>query len=245
MHEAHLQPVRGASLKAQVVAAIREAIFAGKFAPGDPLRELVLARDLGVSQPTVREALLELEKCGLVIRSPNIGTTVTNLTSDEIREQIEIRLLLEKVAAQKACDRMTEDDFRELGRRLGVLTAAVASNAYFEAAQADLDFHSYIWNCSGNRALARALEQIAVPLFAFVSIRRSLESHDLLRVMSSHTAILEALRDRDRARLEGEIGRHGQSGYQEFLNSGSGDCRSYAQRMAGDARDESAVAPAG
>jgi DNA-binding GntR family transcriptional regulator len=83
-----LQPVRSATLKSRVVAAIRDAIFSGKFAPGDPLRELHLARDLNVSQPTVREALFELEKFGLVVRTPNVGTVVTNLGSDEIREQI-------------------------------------------------------------------------------------------------------------------------------------------------------------
>ena len=87
-----LEPVRSATLKSRVVSAIRGAIFAGQFAPGDPLRELHLARDLNVSQPTVREALFELEKYGLVVRTPNIGTVVTNLSSDEIREQLELRL---------------------------------------------------------------------------------------------------------------------------------------------------------
>jgi len=197
-----------------------------------------------VSQPTVREALLELEKYGLVIRTPNIGTVVTNLSSHEIREQIELRLLLEKVAALKAAERMTDGDFRELERRLAVLTATVATNAYFESAQADLEFHRQIWACSGNRALARALDQIAVPLFAFVSILRSAASHDLVRVMSSHAAIIEALRQRDRARIEEVIGQHGQSSYQEFLNSGTGDCRSYVQQRVSRV-NESATSSAG
>lgn len=225
-----LEPVRSKTLKAQVVSAIRDAIFAGRFAPGDPLRELHLARELNVSQPTVREALFELEKYGLIVRTPNVGTIVTNLSSDEIREQIELRLLLEKVAALKASERMTVDDFRGLERRLAALTAAVAANAYYESAQADLEFHRQIWACSGNRALTRALDQLAVPLFAFVSILRSAGSQDLVRVMSSHAAIVEALRQRDRSRLEEVIGQHGQSAYQEFLNSGTGDCRSYVQK---------------
>lgn len=225
-----LEPLRSTTLKARVVAAIRDAIFAGRFAPGDSLRELHLAHELNVSQPTVREALFELEKYGLIVRTPNVGTVVTNLSSDEIREQIELRLLLEKVAALKASERMTADDFRELERRLAALTAAVAANAYYESAQADLEFHRQIWACSGNRALARALDQLAVPLFAFVSILRSAGSQDLVRVMSSHAAIVEALRQRDCTRLEEVIGQHGQSAYQEFLNSGTGDCRSYVQK---------------
>jgi len=239
-----LRPLRSTTLKARVVSAIRDAIFAGRFAPGDPLRELHLARELNVSQPTVREALLELEKFGLVVRTPNVGTVVTNLSNDEIREQIELRLLLEKVAALKASERMTPADFHELERRLATLTAAVAANAYYESAQADLEFHRQIWACSGNRALARALDQIAVPLFAFVSILRSAGSQDLIRVMSSHAGIVQALRQRDRAGIEEIIGQHGQSAYQEFLNSGTGDCRSYVrQRLS--LQSESAPASAG
>jgi DNA-binding GntR family transcriptional regulator len=232
-----LDPVRSTSLKTQVVSAIRDAIFAGKFAPGDPLRELHLAKDLNVSQPTVREALFELEKYGLVVRTPNIGPIVTNLSGDELREQIELRLLLEKVAAVKASEGITPEDFRELERRLAALTSAVAANAYYESAQADLDFHRQIWTCSGNRALARTLDHIAVPLFAFVSILRSAGSQDLIRVMSSHAAIVEALRQRDRAAIEDVIGQHGQQPYQEFLNSGTRDCRSYVQQRQSNSND--------
>lgn len=225
-----LKPARSTTLKARVVGAIRDAIFSGGFAPGEPLRELHLAHTLNVSQPTVREALFELEKQGLVVRTPNVKTVVTNLTSDEVREQIEVRLLLEKVAAVKASERMTAADFRELDRRVAALAVAVAANAYYESAQLDLEFHRHIWECSGNRALARALDQIVVPLFAFVSILRSAGSQDLVRAMSSHTAIIEALRQRDRARIEEVIGQHGQSNYREFLDSGSEDCRSFVKQ---------------
>ena len=216
-----------ATLKANAVTAIRDAIFAGRYRPGDALRELHLAAELQVSQPTVREALLEIEKLGLVVRTPNVGTVVTNLSSEEIREQIELRLLLEKVAAVKAAARMTEADFRELERRLAALTTAVAANAYYEAAQADLEFHRQIWVCAGNRALARALDQVAVPLFAFVSLLRSAGSQDLVRVMGSHAGIVEALRKKNAARIERVIGSHGRDGYRGFLKSGSPDCRTY------------------
>ena len=222
-----LKPVRSGTLKASVVHAIRDAIFSGRFHPGDPLRELHLARDLSVSQPTVREALFEIEKQGLVVRTPNVGTNVTNLSSDDIRERIELRLLLEKVAAGKAGERMNEADFRELERRLALLTTAVAANEYHESAQADLAFHRHIWTCSGNRTLSATLDQIAVPLFAFVSLLRSAHSQDLVRVMGSHAAILEALRKGNRERIEEVIGQHGNSGYQDFLDSGKPDFRAY------------------
>ena len=66
-----LTPIRAGSLRQQVQERVFEAILAGHFLPGDPLRELDLARDLRVSQATVREALLRLESTGLVVRVPN------------------------------------------------------------------------------------------------------------------------------------------------------------------------------
>src|SRR3954471_16653208 len=59
-----LTPVKSGSLRSLVVDSIREAILAGKLPPGTPLRAFLLARDLGVSQATVREALLQLEHKG-------------------------------------------------------------------------------------------------------------------------------------------------------------------------------------
>src|SRR5262245_42326188 len=109
-----LKPIRSSTLKDQVVDAIRKAVFDGTFAIGQPLREMHLARDLNVSQPTVREALLELEKEGLVVRTPNVGTAVTNMTSRELAERLAVRIELETMACVLAAGRMTARDFAGL-----------------------------------------------------------------------------------------------------------------------------------
>ena len=74
----------------------------GKIRPSTRLRELHLARSLGVSQSTIREALFQLEHSGLVVRVPNSGTTVASFSEDELRERIEVRLVLEEEAFVKA-----------------------------------------------------------------------------------------------------------------------------------------------
>jgi DNA-binding GntR family transcriptional regulator len=81
-----LQPVRIASVQSRVVGALREAILAGQFAPGEVLREAHLGKGLGVSQATVREALLKLEQAGLVVRT-NRETTVIQLSPRDIAER--------------------------------------------------------------------------------------------------------------------------------------------------------------
>src|SRR5271166_4846796 len=99
MESARLKPIRNATVKSQVASILREAIFSGKVGLGEALRELHLARELGVSQASIREGLHELEVAGLVVRTANIGSRVTTLSSDEIRGRLQVRLALEEIAA--------------------------------------------------------------------------------------------------------------------------------------------------
>lgn len=226
-----LKPVRSISLKDRAVASVREAIFNGDLAPGDPLRELHLAKELQISQPTVREALMELERQGLVVRRPNIETTVTNFTKQEIADRLELRILLEKIALRKAAQRMTEAEFAELAHRLGAIDAAVAAQDHHLVALADLEFHRYIWECSGNHALAGGLESVCTPLFAFASVLRSPTSEDLASLRPAHAELIQIMHAHDEARMEEAMEKHVQGSYQAFLNSPSQDCRSHIQQQ--------------
>jgi DNA-binding GntR family transcriptional regulator len=197
---------------------LRQAIFQGHLPPGTPLRELTLAREWKVSQATVRDALQRLEHAGLVTRKPNIGATVTRLSPSDVRERVGLRALLERAAAEAAAARMTESDFVELERRLAVLGEAIASDRYYEAAQADLDFHRYVWQCSGNEMLCRILELVTVPLFAFISMMRSQGLQRLTTVVEAHEPLIAALRSRDPARIGPEFERGATSSYAPFLD---------------------------
>jgi DNA-binding GntR family transcriptional regulator len=193
-----LSPVKSASLRTLVVDSIREAILSGKLPPGAPLRAFLLARDLGVSQATVREALLQLEQKGLVTNEPGVGIVVTKLSGRDLRERVFLRILLESVAAIEAAPKMTAEDFGELDKRLRDICEAAAQNAFFEAAQADLEFHRYIWQKSGNRTLYRMLDQLAAPFFAFASMLRRSQTDDSQTaeaLTQKHQPLIDAIRD--------------------------------------------------
>ena len=221
---ATLLPVPTESSSSSRVAAtvlkLREAIFEGRLSPGTPLRELTLARELEVSQATVRDALQRLEHAGLVTRKPNVGATVTRLSPKDVRERLGLRALLEKMAAGAAAERMTEADFAELERRLQVLGQAIDADRYYEAAQADLEFHRFVWQCSGNDTLCRMLELITVPLLAFISILRSHGLERLKTVVQSHQPLIAALRARDWERIQVEFERGATSSYESYLGAG-------------------------
>jgi DNA-binding GntR family transcriptional regulator len=224
-----MDPVVTGSLKAQVAKNIRRAIYCGHIGVGEPLREMHLAKELHVSQPTIREALMELEREGLVKRTRNIGTTVVNLSASEFRDRLEIRKTLEQWAAVRAAPNMTPEHFIQLEALLAALSRESTANSYYASAQADLEFHRFIWQRSGSEVLAVTLEQISAPIFALVSLLRSSGHHDLRRTMNSHTSIVQALRKGRAAEIEKAIVAHFKGSYEGFLNSGAEDFRAYAQ----------------
>jgi DNA-binding GntR family transcriptional regulator len=200
-----------------VVTQLREEIMNGTRVPGAALRELMVAKELGVSQATVREALHQLEHTGLVTRRANLGTTVTRLSPKDIRERVSVRVVLECMAAEAASERMERAELAELERRLAVLGNAVASNNYYEAAQADLDFHRHIWVCSGNETLSRMLELVTVPLFAFAAMLRSHGLQKLTAVVAEHSPLIEALRSKDKAQIREAFYKGATASYELFL----------------------------
>jgi DNA-binding GntR family transcriptional regulator len=205
------------SLVSRTADRLRQAIFDGSYAPGSNLRELRIAKETGVSQATVREALQQLESAGLVTRQPNIGTTVTRLSPREVRERVELRALLEVRAGEEAAERMKEEHFRELERRLTALGEAILSDSYYEAARADFEFHRYVWECSGNEILCRILDQITLPLLAFVSVLRASGLQHLADVTAAHEPLVAALRSRDHAAIQEAFARGATSSYEEFM----------------------------
>jgi DNA-binding GntR family transcriptional regulator len=120
--------------------ALREAIAAGRYEPGQPLRQETLARDFGVSVPPVREALKTLETEGQVVYVPRRGYSVSRLSRAELRETYRIRDLLETEAITRAVGGLTGDDLarmraavRDMDRadRVSDVAALTAANRRF------------------------------------------------------------------------------------------------------------------
>lgn len=211
-----VKPVKTGSLRVKIYEVLREAIFAGKLQPGDPIREAHMARALQVSQPTLREALIQLEHAGLVVRNPQRDTVVTRLTQDDIRERSALRALLEPEAAAEAVAHMGEAELRMLDEKLEAIHRSLEADDYHAFAAADLEFHRYIWTLSGNRMLYTVLDLVTVPLFAFLSIRRSRTMKHLIKSVRSHDPMVEALRSRDTQRIREAFQQHINRAYEGF-----------------------------
>jgi DNA-binding GntR family transcriptional regulator len=210
------------TLPARAFGILKDAIFAGTLKPGEAVRELHLARDLQVSQATVREALVRLERVGLVTRLQHRRTTVTSFTRQEVRDRLTMRLVLEELAAVCAAERMSAERVRELGALSDAISRAVVSGDQYEHAVADMRFHQFIWRESGNAILASTLEQLTTPLFAFLSVLHQRGMYDL-RMTHPHDRIVRAFASGRAEAIRKEIRDHIGGSYGDFLESGLPD----------------------
>ena len=87
------------------VEKLRGAILSGMFKPGERLLEAQLCEMLGVSRPSVREALRSLEAERLVTLVPNKGPHIPIVTWEQATEIYQVRALLESEAAARAAGR--------------------------------------------------------------------------------------------------------------------------------------------
>lgn len=94
-----LAPVTNVTRREVVVAAVRRALLSGELAPGQRVKEALLADALGVSRPTVREAIYQLVHEGSLVQVPYKGISVAQPSRQDLLEVAEVRVSLETLAA--------------------------------------------------------------------------------------------------------------------------------------------------
>ena len=194
-------PIKPVSLRHRIVEVIRQAITSGDLAPGDRVVELQLAKQLGVGNTAVREALFELERAGLVTRIPNKGSFITKTTWEDAQQIFRVRKELEGLAVELAAEHMSAADYDVLQGLVDAMKAAAETSDIERFYQNDLEFHRTLWRFSQNRYLASSLETLVVPLFAFFLIRTRLDYRvDLLGSAQRHHQLLDSIRNGDRVR---------------------------------------------
>lgn len=203
-----LSPLRSMSKSREVFQQLRDAIWSGEFQPGAPLRESHLAKQLGVSQVPVREALLQLEHLGLVVRVPDRGTTVTQLSSEEMQQMLDVRRHLEEYAFQLAATKIDKAVEAELRQHLTRMRELVAEKNYYGVAQEDFAFHQTVWHASGNEVLEKTLSRLCVAVYAFVSMRRHAVGDAMATAVKSHTTLFHALMTGKQTEIRNAIRTH-------------------------------------
>ncbi len=145
-----LTPIARRTVGDDVLDALRAAIMDGRFAPGLRLAEAVLARDLQVSRAPVREAMIQLEREGLLHFDLRGAARVIELRAEDFEEIYSLRLALEPLAARRFAERAVGECFAALEENLA---ATARAQSLAEVSQLDAAFHETVIRGSEHRRL--------------------------------------------------------------------------------------------
>jgi DNA-binding GntR family transcriptional regulator len=187
------------SLREQVVEQIRTAIIEGRLKPNDHIVEAALTQKMGVSRTPVREALILLEREGLVIASPNRGFFVRAFTPDDVRHIFTMRITLENFAAELVIDRLDESDFRHLNHLIDQQRQEIDQDNFERARSTDMAFHRHLIAASNHPLLARSWGELVAQVAALLHVRYAAQVMDEYQVIEDHRRIVAAYRARDLA----------------------------------------------
>src|SRR5260370_4802099 len=208
-------PVQRRSIKDQVKQQILERILKGRYAPGQRLREVALARELNTSPIPVREALRELESLRIVESEAYKGARVRQVTPEELIEAYELRAVLECYAAEKGA-RSLKGKVEPLRKRYLAMLAAARAGDMEAYVQHDLPFHRLIIEAAENAFLLRACDGQGFEIRTRIFLAS--KEFDMVQIAKLHEPIVEAF-ERGDAKLAANLLREHSLGFAPQLGT--------------------------
>ena len=173
---------------------LRKEIVSGRFPQGSALAEPVLAEHFQTSRAPVREALIALEREGLVTFEKTGRTRVRTFAAKDLREIMEARAALESMAAGLANRNWTDEDSAFVAKNIEKQTKA---GSLAELSRLDIDLHQYVVIRSGNARLLQLWEPLRWQWEAhLVEIYRRQKDDDFMpekETITAHKHLLKAL----------------------------------------------------
>lgn len=209
------------SQRGRALVNLREMVLRGEFKPGERMFEVPIAERLGVSRTPIRLALERLAQEGLLeALESGVGFSVREFTVRDIWDAIEARGVLEGAAARLAAERLTDvrelDPIRRINDQLNLISAPymassteATSDVMIAYAESNFAFHSALVDLAKSPMLRWAVERIQLIPFATpraVILQKAADS--LTIAVEQHRAILEALSNKEGARVEMIVREH-------------------------------------
>jgi GntR family transcriptional regulator of vanillate catabolism len=209
-----MEEQRRNSQTVRTLLQLRELILNGELSPGERVSELGIVDRLGVSRTPVRVALVRLEEEGLVDCLPTGGFVVRAFDETDIADSIQLRGVLEGMAAQRAAERRLDRDaladLREIVDALDALVhrRALTIGDFSDYIRLNDQFHAQLLHLADSAVLKRSLERVLSLPFAspgaFVRVQAELpESREILVIAQEHhRSILEAIEKGEGSRAD-------------------------------------------
>ena len=200
---------RPARLGDEVYSAIFARIMSLEIAPGAKITVDAMARQLGVSQTPIREALARLESEGLVNKTHLIGySAAPQLSAKQFNDLYELRLQLEPFAARKCAQIMTDEVIGQLAGLCAEMEALAQNeglDSYAQFAQLDMAFHDQIAVSANNELVVEALARLHTHVHLF---RLLFHARVTRSAIEEHEKVLSAIKARDPDAAEAAMREH-------------------------------------
>jgi DNA-binding GntR family transcriptional regulator len=192
---------------ASVVDTVRNLIIAGRYAPGERINEVHLARDLGLSRTPVREGLMLLVSEGALTVRPRYGFYVAELSLEELEQLYPIRALLGPEALRLAGlpSAQTLQHLESLNKKISRTTNPET------VVELDDEWHMELLAACPNRVLVELIRQLMRRTRRY-ELALFRETKNVHRATEDHDGVLAALRARDLGRACAALRRNMESG---------------------------------
>jgi DNA-binding GntR family transcriptional regulator len=203
------RPVQRASVRGQILDALRTALVAGELTPGEVYSAPVLGERFGVSATPVREAMQQLALEGAVEVIPNRGFRVIERGTRELAELAEVRALIEVPVVLRLARTVPAERWVELRPLADATVRAASSGCRATYAESDRTFHRALLSFCGNEQLVRIADDLhRRAQWPLVGAPATRGRADLVADAAEHTSLLDALIARDLDVVRGLVGEH-------------------------------------
>ena len=190
------------TLRQQVYDQLRDKIISAEILPGESMSLRELAAKFGVSLMPVREALWQLESEKIIVIESNKRIRVNTLTAKEMEEALRLRVLLESMAAERACDLRPEGEIPRLKRQLESMEASTERPRIYM--RKNNLFHSSIYSYSDSPLLLETIDRLRARVGPYV-YSYAIRNHTPSYAMKCHWEMFDALRSRDKEKIKAAV----------------------------------------
>jgi DNA-binding GntR family transcriptional regulator len=189
-----VNPLVRPTVHEQVRETLRQAILTGQLAGGTRLVQADIAKDLDVSITPVREALRDLANEQMIHLDPRRGGIVHTLTGSELQEILDLRMVLEALAIQRAAEQITPG---QLERAQSLHDRMLSATASYSWVMLNRSFHLTIYEAAGLPRLLAILRNLLDASVMYVNAADEYMPEHRERAGDDHAAILKLLADHD------------------------------------------------
>lgn len=209
-----LQP---GTMTQRLTESLRADILAGSFKPGQRLKIMAVSQRYDVSPIPVREALRLLAGQGLVELQPHRGAVIRKVGTDYVRNMYDIRMALETMLVERACERITADDHDRIRSAEAAYVAATKSQDAEVVLSTNAAFHRAITALAGNEE-AEEMAPRGWELIQAMRLTIGFSPERMIANIRDHAEIVAALVQRDCARAIAAVRKHCLNGGDDLLD---------------------------